>query len=125
MTQLTVNLSDRAAQEAFLRAATEGTTVDELIQGIVEDALAPEAADPLQTAANLSDDEVLAMADYQLSPTDQRLLNDLLTANREGQLTPDQRAQLDGLMKLYDEGVLRKSIGWAEAVRRGLRKSPL
>jgi hypothetical protein len=125
MTQLTVSLSDRASQEAFLRAASQGTTVDELVKEIVEEALVPGRSDPLQAAANLTDDEILAMADYQLSAAEQSRLNQLLRLNSEGCLTPEQGAELDALMKHYDEGIVRKSIGWAEAVRRRLRNPPI
>jgi hypothetical protein len=125
MTQLTLNLSDRAAQEAFLRAGSQGRTMQELVREIVEEALAPDNSDPLQGAANLTDEEVLTMADYQLSASEQRRLSELLGLNREGRITSDQRAELDELMKLYDEGVIRKSIGWAEAVRRRLRQPPV
>jgi hypothetical protein len=125
MTTLTVSLSERAAQAAFLRAGSQGLTVAELIRRIVEEALVEEGANPLEISAALSDDDVLAMADYQLSADEQDRLDQLLEANREGRLTTDQRAELDSLMKLVEEGMLRKSIGWAEAVRRNLRKSPI
>ena len=108
-----------------MRAGSQGTSIEELVKDIVEEALAPDKTDPLQAAANLTDNEVLAMADYQLSPNEQRRLNQLLGLNSEGRITAEQRAELDGLMKLYDEGVIRKSIGWADAVRRRLRQPPV
>lgn len=124
MTLFTLNLSDRAVREVFLRASRQGQTVDEFVGDILEDALSLEENQESHVAAQLSDEDVLAMADYMLSPEEQSRLDDLLVVNREETLTADQQAELDRLMRLYHEGTLRKSIGWAEAVRRGLRSAP-
>jgi hypothetical protein len=78
--------------------------------------------DELRQLTVLSDDEVLAMADYRLSPEDDRLLSDLLELNGDGRLSVVQRVELDRLDRLVTEGVLLKARGWAEAVRRRLRE---
>lgn len=70
----------------------------------------------------LSDDEVLALADSQMTDTDQDELSDLLYANRENLLTPEQRPRLDELMTTYRLGMVRKAQALYVAVARGLRK---
>ena len=124
MKQSTANLSDRAAKQRFLRATIQVVSVDEQIRTNVEKAMISEVTDPLKLAASLSDIDVLAMADYQLTKCEQQRLNKLLEANREGQLSAGQNSELDSILDHCMAGMLRKSIGWAEAVRRCLRKSP-
>ena len=124
MTLQTLTLPDRAEEKAFLRAGGEVTAVDEQIRATVEAAMVSRVTDPLQLAASLSDNDVLAMADYQLTKSEQKRLNKLLELNSEDQLSAEHQSELDSLMNLWTNGMLRKSIGWAEAVRRCLRKSP-
>ena len=71
--------------------------------------------------AKLTDEQVLAMADLQMSQAENHRLSRLLDKNREGALTAKDRRDLDALMKIYTDGTLEKAKGWAEAVRRGLR----
>lgn len=77
------------------------------------------AADP--PVADLSDEQVLALADSMLSEVDQEALSDLLAGQREGQLTPDEKAELDRRMVEYRWGQMRKAQGLVEAIERGLR----
>ena len=125
MTTLTVQLSDEAAREAFVRAASRGLSTEEFVASVVEQTLVEAGTGEGSEVRSLSDEDVLAMADYRLSPDEDRRLSELLDLNGEGQLTERQSVELGLLMQLYNEGVLRKSIGWAEAVRRKLRTPPL
>ncbi|HUE72306.1 MAG TPA: hypothetical protein VMP01_15585 [Pirellulaceae bacterium] len=59
-----------------------------------------------------------------MTPQEDERLAELLEANSEGRLTHAQRQELDALVRLNMEGMLKKSLGWAEAVRRGLRQAP-
>ncbi len=69
----------------------------------------------------LSDDQVLALADSQMSDADQAVLSRLLAQNREGTLT--DQTELDRLMSLYRRGMVRKAQALRVAVERGLRPS--
>ena len=73
---------------------------------------------------SLSDEGVLSLCDTQMTDTDQEALSLLLAQNREGQLSEEERHQLDSLMAVYRRGLVRKALAWKEAVARGL-KAPL
>jgi len=70
----------------------------------------------------LSDTEVLALAELRLTPTQEATLSELLTRNREGTLDAEGRRELDELMRLYEHGLLRKAQALRVAVQRGLRE---
>jgi hypothetical protein len=73
---------------------------------------------PVET---LADEEVLALTELRLTPEEQSLLSDLLQRNSEGDLDADGQRQLDGLMRVYEKGLLRKAQALRVAVQRGLR----
>jgi len=70
----------------------------------------------------LSDTDILALLDLQLSEEQQTTLSHLLSQNREGQLNVAGRRQLDTLMQVYEQGLLRKAQALRIAVQRGLRE---
>ena len=74
---------------------------------------------PVET---LSDEEILALADLQLTAEQQEALSDLLIRNRESALNAEGRRRLDELMSLYEQGLLRKAQALRVAVQRGLRE---
>ena len=47
--------------------------------------------------------------------------HELLDLNGEGRLTATQKRELVELMRIHDVRMLKKALGWAEAVRRKLR----
>lgn len=67
-------------------------------------------------------EEILALADLQLTTEQQEALSDLLTRNRESTLNVEGRRRLDELMSLYEQGLLRKAQALRVAVQRGLRE---
>lgn len=73
---------------------------------------------PIET---LSDAEVLALCDSQLSKSQQAELDDLLYEQQEGQMTDQTRERLDTLMNVYRRGMVRKAQALRVAVARGLR----
>jgi hypothetical protein len=68
----------------------------------------------------LPDGEVLALTELQLAPEQQSHLNELLERNREGILDSEGQRQLDELMRIYEDGLLRKAQALRVAVERGL-----
>jgi ABC-type transport system involved in cytochrome c biogenesis ATPase subunit len=68
----------------------------------------------------LSDSEVLALAELQMSPSQQILMDELQEENGEGALTIDERKQFDSLMEIYEDALLRKAQAFRVAVERGL-----
>jgi len=119
--ELTVNLSEQAAQQIATLAALEGRDVGQYVATIVEERLLEDSEQELKVLASLSDEDVLALADMQMTSEEDARLCDLLGRNRERQLQPGEERELDELMRVYTQGTLKKAMGLAEAVRRGLR----
>ena len=122
MPQFTVNIADDVARQAHRLAALEGRAVEDYMAGIVELEIAADSHDEATLLASFSDDDVLALADLRMPEQDDHRLHELLDLNSEGQLSSAQEIELAELMRQYDEGMLKKAMGWAEAVRRKLRK---
>jgi hypothetical protein len=69
----------------------------------------------------LPDEQLLALCDGQWDTQPQEELSDLLARNQEGSLLPPERERLDGLMRIYRKGLVRKAQALHVAVARGLR----
>ncbi len=78
--------------------------------------------DPLPSVPNLSDVEVLELADSKMDAAQNERLADLQARGKTGRLTPAERLELAALLQIYQLGQLRKSEGLSEAVQRGLRQ---
>ena len=116
--QMTIEVSDQVALQAARIAALSRRRRQDVLAEWLERAVAELPVEAL------TDDEVLALADLQLSEEQQTLLSDLLQCNREGTIDAARQRQLDELMRVYERGLLRKSQALREAVKRGL-KEPL
>jgi hypothetical protein len=68
----------------------------------------------------ISDDEALALSEMRFSDEQDATLSDLLARQRENQLDSEWR-QLNGMMRIYERGLLRKALALRVAVERGLR----
>lgn len=112
--QITINVSEQVIQRAAQIAAR--------MRGRTEDVLASwlESFSGELPVGELSDVEVLALTEAKLSDEQQMALSDLLEKNREGLLEADSQKQLDELIRVYEQGLLRKSQALREAVKRGL-----
>jgi hypothetical protein len=71
----------------------------------------------------LPDAQVLSLCELQLEPDQQTRLDTYLDQQREGQLSPKDQQQLDDLMQIYRQGLVRKAKALKVAVERGLRSS--
>jgi len=74
-------------------------------------------ADPLST---LSDQKILALTQLQLHPEQDLRLSELLDRQQAGLLSSQEEPELQNLLKLYQDGLLRKATALQEAVQRGL-----
>jgi hypothetical protein len=72
-------------------------------------------------AEDLSDAEVVRLADSRMPPDRDRRFSVLLDRQQAGLLREDERPELFALVQAYQEGMLRKALALREAVRRGLR----
>jgi predicted DNA-binding protein len=124
-TQVTVTLPDDTYRRAEYLARLTGRDIADVLAETIDLSLQPlgvqHAAD--QPMAELSDTDVLAVADSQMDLAQEVRFRELLEAARRqaGHLTQEDRAALLALMQVYQEGLLRKAQAFHEAVQRGLR----
>jgi hypothetical protein len=121
--EVTYHLPADLVQAAKLVAASSSREVDDVVakslqSGLRSLSLASELAD----FAQMTDEEVLLLADSQM-PTDQSdRMSQLLDRQREGQADRLELAELDMLLHFYQTGQLLKASALAEAVHRRLRE---
>jgi hypothetical protein len=70
----------------------------------------------------LSDAEVIIVSEMMMPDDLHEEFSELLAMNREGELDEKGQQRLDEFTDLYGKGLLRKSQGLVEAVKRGLRE---
>ena len=74
----------------------------------------------LELVPNLSDEQVLALTELQMEPEQDARLSELLDRQQAGILVEDEQLELQTLMQIYQEGLLRKATALNEAVKRQL-----
>jgi len=113
---ITLQLSDRVVHHATRIAAQEQRRIEEVLTEWLEWAVTEGPVDALP------DEEVLALTELQLPAEQQETLSSLLARNQDDALTAEERRQLDALIRLYEQGLLRKAQALRVAVQRGLRE---
>jgi hypothetical protein len=73
---------------------------------------------------NLSNDEVLALADSKMDEVQNQRLGNLQTKGKATGLSQAERYELLALLQIYQMGQLHKSEALVEAVCRGLQTPP-
>lgn len=122
--EVTVKLSDKIYQSFKQLADETNRRVDEVIAEKIQSDYSVENTNNEQAIADLSDEEVLDLANLKLSKQQDERLSQLLENQREERITTSEKIELEGLMGLYRMGNLRKAQGCLEAVKRGLIKTP-
>jgi len=113
--QVMLNVSEELYQQYLLLAQIIGRDVAELMTAKLEDS-------ENIGVEQLSDAEVLRLADAKMSADQDHRLHELLELNGEGDLDHAGQEELERLMGINDRGSLLKVKGLAEAIRRGLRE---
>ncbi len=125
-TQVTVTLPDDTYRRAEYLARMTGRDIADVLADTIGLSLQPlgvqYAADQLVT--ELSDADVLAVADSRMDLALGQHMSELLDKQQAGRLVDDERPMLLALMQVYQDDLLRKARALNEAVRRGPR-SPL
>ncbi|MEZ4529337.1 MAG: hypothetical protein R2941_25795 [Desulfobacterales bacterium] len=80
-----------------------------------------QSSDIFKPVADLSDTEILELADLKMEHAQNDRLGKLQSKGKISGLTPAEQFELMTLIHIYQIGQLRKSEGLAESVRRGLR----
>jgi hypothetical protein len=123
-TQVMVTLPDEVYRRAVTLARLSGRRMSDVLADTIAlslPLLSPQA-DAAQPLSTLSDDQVLALADAQMEPAQDRQFSRLLDRQQAGTLTEAERSELLVLMQIYQETLLRKAQALHEAIRRGLRE---
>jgi hypothetical protein len=122
--RVTLELPDEVLDRAERLAALAHRDVTQLLAEAVS-AMLPSVdvgTEKSEAVSELSDAEVLRLADLRLSPKQDRRLSHLLDRQQAGALTHSERTELLALMQVYEANWLRQAEALAEAVRRGLRE---
>lgn len=122
--EISVKLPNHLYQGVSHLAKTKKKSVATIIKNAVRKAVNEEAETLERPLAACSDDELLALAKMKMSAAENKRLSELLGKQREETITPLERNELDAVLRVYQVGNLRKAQGIAEAVRRGLIKTP-
>jgi hypothetical protein len=112
---VTLELSDTLAQQAKQIASLTHRRLEDVLVEWIDRAITDL---PIESLPN---DQILTLCDLQLEPQQQEQLSDLLAQNQEGQLSQTETEQLDQLMKIYRQGLVRKARALKVAVEKGLR----
>jgi hypothetical protein len=131
-TQITITLTDDVYRKADRFARLANRDIASVLADTIQSAIPniSEAATTLTPISLLSDADVLALTELQMEPAQDLQLSTLLVqlcctgGNRQqaGLLTDIDRSELQILMRIYQEGLLRKATALSEAVNRKLIK---
>jgi hypothetical protein len=122
--QVTVTLTDEVYGRAERLAEVSQRDVADLLSEVIVVSL-PELrlqGGPSTPEESLTDAQILALTDLQLTPSQDLRFSALLERQQSGTATETERSELASLMQLYQERLLRKALALQEAVRRGLRE---
>ena len=114
--QITLNLSDEVYRQAELLAQQRHRSVSEILVETLENFLLPTA----KPVSALSDSEVIALTQLRLQPVQEQRLSELLEHQQCGTITDFEREELQALIHIYEDRLLRQAQALNESVRRGL-----
>lgn len=124
-TQVTLTLPDALWERGGVLAERTGLDVADLLSEAIELSLNPLGSGTGDRAIETwPDPAVMAAAESQLPPAEDRRLSELLDRQQAGALSATEQGELWALMQAYQDGPLRKAQALREAVRRGLREPP-
>lgn len=114
--KITLNLSDEVYHQAELLAQQCHRSVSEILVETLENFLLPTA----KPVSALSDSEVIALTKLRLQPVQAQRLSELLEHQQCGTITDFEREELQALIHIYEDRLLRQAQALNESVRRGL-----
>jgi hypothetical protein len=112
---VTIELPETLAQRAKEIAAFTHRRLEDVLVEWIDHAITELPVE------SLPDEQVLSLCDMQMESEQQEVFSELLERNREGQLSDTEVRQLDDLMKVYRQGLVRKARALKVAVDRGLK----
>ncbi|NEQ69810.1 MAG: hypothetical protein F6K21_30825 [Symploca sp. SIO2D2] len=123
-TQVTITLPDEIYQRAERFAKLANRDVASILADTIQLSIPYIRTDTLdiEPIPNLSDEQVLALTELQMEPEQDQRLSELLDRQQAVTLVETEPLELQTLMQIYQEGLLRKATALSEAVKRGLIK---
>ena len=122
--EISVKLPNSLYKDVSHLAETKKKSVSEIIKNAVRKAVEEESETLERPLAGCSDEEVLGIANMKMAEAENKRMSELLYKNQADTLTSLERNEMESMVFVYQVGNLRKSQGIAEAVLRGLLKSP-
>ncbi len=121
-TQITITLPDEIYQRAELFARLANRDIASVLADTIQLSIPSVSLNilDLPPVADLPDEQVLALTELQMEPEQDARLSALLDRQQANLITDNERLELQALMQLYQEGLLRKATALSEAVKRGL-----
>lgn len=124
-TQVTITLPDEIYHRAELFARLANRDIESVLADTIQLSIPSVRANvfDLEPISDLSDEQVFALTELQMEPDQDTRLSELLDRQQAGLLSKDDRLELQALMQIYQEGLLRKATALSEAVKRGLMET--
>ncbi len=119
---VTVNLSDEVYQRAKRFALIANRDLSSVIADTIANSfpLTGIDSDLISPVADLTDEQVMALTQLEMEPLQDAKLSNLLDKQQACTMEIGEPEELESLMQVYREGLLRKATALAEAVKRGL-----
>ena len=119
-TQITITLPDEVYQRAERFARLANRDIASVLADTIQLSIPPISTDILEPVSTLSDQQLLALTELQMNPDEDVRLSELLDRQQAGIMVENEYPELEILMQIYQEGILRKATALSEAVNRGL-----
>lgn len=121
-TRITIILPDEVYQRVERFARLANRDVASVLADTIQLSIPPVTDDvtDLESVSTLSNEQVLALTELQMEPDQDARLSELLDCQQAGLLAENERLELQTLMQIYQEGLLRKATALNEAVKRQL-----
>ena len=118
--EITIQLDDETAERVQDWASFTEQDLSQVFKNIISSSFPPALSQQYTPVAKLSDDAVLAAASTKERNAFSQRIDQLLIAQRESIITPDEQIELNQLMQQYHELWVYQSKALVEAVNRGL-----
>lgn len=121
-TKITITLPDEIYQRAERFARLANRDIASILADTIQLSIPPVRSEvnSLEPVSVLSNEQVLALTELQMEAEQDTRLSELLDRQQAGTMTENERPELQTLMQIYQEGLLRKATALNEAVKRGL-----
>lgn len=118
--EVTINLPEKVFANLANVADKSHRRIDEVIVEKIEREFAIDAGELEKQITVCSDEEILELAEIQMSPEQDERLSHLLNKQTEENLIADEEKEFWQLMELNRLATLKKALALREISRRGL-----